>query len=45
MKFPKIQILTAEQILLDRRPQVPFNFTEGFRKAGQEKEDRQPKLL
>jgi hypothetical protein len=44
MKFPKIKILTAEQILLDRRPQVPFNFTEGFRKASPEK-DRQPKLL
>jgi site-specific DNA-methyltransferase (adenine-specific) len=30
MKFPKIQILTAEQILDNRRPQVPFNFTEGL---------------
>jgi len=45
MKVPRLQILTAAEILNNRRPQVPFGFTEGFRKAGQEKEDRQPKLL
>lgn len=45
MKVPRLQILTAAEILDNRRPQVPFGFTEGFRKAGQEKEDRQPKLL
>jgi site-specific DNA-methyltransferase (adenine-specific) len=33
MKVPKLQILTAEQILDNRRPQVPFGFTEGFKKA------------
>jgi site-specific DNA-methyltransferase (adenine-specific) len=45
MKVPKLQILTAAQILDNRRPQVPFGFTEGFRKAGAETEDRQHKLL
>jgi site-specific DNA-methyltransferase (adenine-specific) len=45
MKVPRLQILTAAQILDNRRPQVPFGFTEGFRKAGREKEDKQTKLL
>jgi site-specific DNA-methyltransferase (adenine-specific) len=35
-KFPRLQILTAEEILDDRRPQVPFGFTDGFRKAERE---------
>jgi site-specific DNA-methyltransferase (adenine-specific) len=35
-KFPRLQVLTAEQILDNRRPQVPFGFTEGFRKAERE---------
>jgi hypothetical protein len=43
--MPRLQILTAAEILDNRRPQVPIGFTEGFRKAGQEKEDRQPKEL
>ena len=38
MKFPKLQILTVADIFDGRRPQVPFGFTEGFRKA--EREDR-----
>lgn len=45
MKVPRLQILTASQILDNRRPQVPFGFTEGFRKAGQETEDKQHKLF
>ena len=36
-KFPRLQILTAAQILDNRRPQVPFGFTEGFKKAEREK--------
>jgi site-specific DNA-methyltransferase (adenine-specific) len=44
-KFPKVQIFTIEELLDGRSPQVPFGFTEGFRKATREKEDRQPKLL
>ena len=45
MKFPRLQILTAAEILDNRRPQVPFGFTEGFRKASRESEEKQPKLL
>jgi site-specific DNA-methyltransferase (adenine-specific) len=45
MKFPRLQILTATQILDNRRPQVPFGFTEGFRKASRESDENQPKLL
>jgi site-specific DNA-methyltransferase (adenine-specific) len=33
MKVPRLQILTAEQILDNRRPQVPFGFTEGYKRA------------
>jgi site-specific DNA-methyltransferase (adenine-specific) len=44
-KFPRLQILTAAQILDHRRPQVPFGFTEGFRKASRESEEKQPKLF
>ena len=43
-KFPKLQILTAAQILDNRRPQVPFGFTEGYKKAERE-ETEQGKLL
>jgi len=45
MKFPRIQILTAAQILDGRRPQVPFGFTEGFKKAAREKQDAQTTLF
>lgn len=44
MKVPKLQILTAAQILEGRRPQVPFGFTEGFKKAARE-EANQDRLL
>jgi hypothetical protein len=37
-------ILTAAQILDNRPPQVPFGFTEGFKKAGRE-EASQDRLL
>jgi len=43
-KFPRLQILTAEQILDNRQPQVPFGFTEGFRKAERE-EPTQGRLI
>ena len=47
IKVPRIQILTAAQILDHRRPQVPFGFTEGFKKAEREDEHagRQGNLL
>jgi site-specific DNA-methyltransferase (adenine-specific) len=44
MKVPRLQILTAAQILDDRRPQVPFGFSEGFKKAARE-EAEQKRLL
>jgi site-specific DNA-methyltransferase (adenine-specific) len=45
MKVPRLQILTAAQILDNRRPQVPFGFTEGFKKAEREKSGGQGELL
>jgi site-specific DNA-methyltransferase (adenine-specific) len=44
MKVPRLQILTAAEILDNRRPQVPFGFTEGFKRAARE-ETEQTKLL
>jgi hypothetical protein len=44
MKVPRLQILTAAQILDGKKPQVPFVFTEGFKKAGRE-ERSQERLL
>jgi hypothetical protein len=35
MKMPRLQILTAAQILDDRRP-LPFGHAEGFKKAERE---------
>jgi site-specific DNA-methyltransferase (adenine-specific) len=36
MKVPRLQILTAAQVLEGKRPQVPFGFSEGFKKAARE---------
>ncbi len=36
-KIPKLQILTAAQILDGKRPQLPFGHSEGFKKAPKEK--------
>ncbi|WP_036292127.1 site-specific DNA-methyltransferase [Methylosinus sp. PW1] len=44
-KFPRIQILTAADIIDDRRPQVPFGFTESLKKAKAETEGTQGTLL
>ena len=44
-KVPRIQLLTAAQVLDDRRPQIPFGHSEGFRKAGREEKAAQGKLL
>ena len=45
MKFPRVQILTAAQVLDGRRVQVPFGFTDGFKKAAREKSNTQTTLL
>ena len=44
-KFPKIQILTVEELFSDKRPQVPFGFNEGFKTARKEAHGKQGKLL
>ncbi len=44
-KFPRLQILTAEQVIDDRRPQVPFGFTESLKKASRETDAGQGSLL
>ena len=44
MKFPRIQILTAAQVLAGRRPQIPYGFADGFRKTVREAAVPQPKL-
>ena len=44
-KFPRLQILTAEQVIDNRRPQVPFGFTESLKKAAREPDERQGSLI
>jgi site-specific DNA-methyltransferase (adenine-specific) len=44
-KVPRIQILTAAQVIDNRRPQMPFGFTESLKKASRETEDKQGLLL
>ncbi len=44
-KFPRLQILTAAEVIDDRRPQVPFGFTESLKKASREADGRQGELL
>ncbi len=45
IKVPRLQILTAVQILEGRRPQVPFGFTEGFKRAAREQLAEQDRLI
>lgn len=43
---PKLQILTAEDIIAGKRPRVPMGFTEGFKAAAKEvKSDGQAELF
>ena len=44
MKFPKVQIISAADIFQGRKPQVPFGFTEGFKKAEREDSAKQGAL-
>lgn len=44
-KFPRLQILTAAEVIDNRRPQVPFGFTESLKKASRESDDKQGSLL
>ncbi|MGQ7790791.1 site-specific DNA-methyltransferase [Faunimonas sp. B44] len=46
MKVPRLQILTAEQILKGVRPRLPFGHSEGFKRAAREQgPERQDRLL
>ena len=45
MKVPRLQVLTAADVVDGKRPQVPFGFSEGFKKAAREQTDDQHKLL
>lgn len=43
---PKLQILTAEDVIAGKRPRVPMGFTEGFKAAAKEvKSDGQAELF
>ena len=44
-KFPKIQILTIEDLFDGRNVQIPFGFAEGFRKPAKEKVELQKMLF
>ena len=44
-KVPRLQILTAAEVIEGKRPQVPFGHTESLKKATRETEDRQARLL
>ncbi len=45
MKFPRLQILTAAEVLEGKRPQLPFGFSEGFKQAPRENTEKQGKLF
>lgn len=45
IKVPRLQILTAGQILDGKRPQLPFGHSEGFKKAARERSHEQPDLF
>ena len=44
-KFAKIQMLTIEDLFDGRNVQIPFGFTEGFKKPEKEKGERQESLF
>ena len=45
LKFLKLQILTAAQVIDGNRPQVPFGHTESLKKASRESDGQQARLL
>jgi site-specific DNA-methyltransferase (adenine-specific) len=44
-KFPKIQILTIEELFADKKPQIPLIDSTSFKKAQQENTTQQGKLF
>jgi site-specific DNA-methyltransferase (adenine-specific) len=45
LKVPRLQVLTAREILEGKRPKIPFGYSEGFRQAARENTDKQGTLL
>ena len=44
-KFPKLQIITVQDLFEGKRPQIPFGHTEGYKKAAKETKNDQAKLI
>ena len=44
-KFPKLQILTAAEVIAGQRPRVPFGHVESLKKASREPQERQGDLF
>ncbi|PPD43112.1 MAG: site-specific DNA-methyltransferase [Methylocystis sp.] len=44
-KFPRLQLLTAEQVIEGQRPKAPFSHFESLKKASRESEDKQGRLI
>jgi site-specific DNA-methyltransferase (adenine-specific) len=44
-KIPKVQILTAAQVIAGQRPRLPFGHVESLKRASREREDRQGDLF
>ena len=44
-KFPKLQIITVAELFAGKRPQIPFGFSEGLKKAAKEDTTKQGKLI
>ena len=44
-KFPRIQILTVDDLFAGKRPQIPFSHSEGYKKAAKETKTNQGKLI
>ena len=44
-KFPRIQMLTVDDLLSGKRAQVPFGFVEGYKAAPKEKASKQGRLF
>ncbi len=44
-EFPRLQMLTVAEVIDNRRPKVPFGFTESLKKASRKSDDKQGALL
>ena len=44
-RFPRLQILTVENLFAGKRPQIPFGHSEGYKRAAKETKTNQGKLI